>query len=170
MRPSKLNSMYLNEVTETELVKVLSTCNHKHSCDVNDLNMYVVKSTFLSIIQPFKYICNLSFNTGVFPSEMTIAKIVPLFKSGDDCTFTNYRPVSLLPQFSKILEKLFYKRLTDFVEKGNILSDSQYGFRNARSTSMALVDLVEKLSTAIDNKLVSLLTSKKRLTQLITLC
>ena len=87
---------------------------------------------------------------------MKIAKIVPLFKSGDDCTFTNYRPVSLLPQFSKILEKLFYKRLTDFVEKGNILSDSQYGFRNARSTSMALVDLVEKLSTAIDNKLVTI--------------
>ena len=46
---------------------------------------------------------------------MKIAKIVPLFKSGDDCTFTNYRPVSLLPQFSKILEKLFDKRFTDFV-------------------------------------------------------
>ena len=79
MGPSKLNSMYLNEVTETELVKGLSTCNHKHSCDVNDLNMYVVKSTFMFIIQPFKYICNLSFNTGVFPSVMKIAKIVPQF-------------------------------------------------------------------------------------------
>ena len=75
MGPSKLYSMYLNEVTETELVKVLSTCNHKHSCDVNDLNMYVVKSTFMSIIQPFKYICNLSFNTSVFPSEMKVAKL-----------------------------------------------------------------------------------------------
>ena len=62
MRPSKLNSMYLNEVTESELVKVLSTCNHKHSCDVNDLNLYVVKSTFMSIIHPFKYIviCHLT--------------------------------------------------------------------------------------------------------------
>ena len=49
----------------TELVKVLSTSNYKHSCDINDLNMYVVKSTFMSIIHPFKYICNLLFNTGV---------------------------------------------------------------------------------------------------------
>ena len=66
MGPSKVNSIYLNEVNETELMKVVSTCNHKHSCDVNDLNIYVVKSTFISVVQPFKYICNSSFRSGGF--------------------------------------------------------------------------------------------------------
>ena len=68
------------------------------------------------MVHPFLYICNLSFSKRVFPDEMKIAKVVPLFKS-DDNTFNNHRPVSLLPQFSKILEKLFDKTLHAFVEK-----------------------------------------------------
>ena len=68
---------------------------------------------------------------------MKIAKIVPLFKSGEDSIFSNYRPVSLLPQFSKVIEKLFDKRLTEFIEKNNSLSNSQYGFRSTRSTYLA---------------------------------
>ena len=66
MGPSKLNSIYLNEVNKTELMKVVSTYNHKHYCDVNDLNIYVVKSPFISVVQPFKYMCNLSFRSGGF--------------------------------------------------------------------------------------------------------
>ena len=67
--------------------------------------MLIIKSTFSSVVQPFLYICNLSFQSGIFPDKIKIAKVIPLFKSGDDSTFNNYRPVSLLPQFSKILEK-----------------------------------------------------------------
>ena len=85
--------------------------------------MYIVKSTFKAIATAFVHICNLSFSTGVFPNDLKIVKIVPIFKSGDDSSFTNYRPVSLLRQFSKILEKLFDKRLTEFIEKYNLLSN-----------------------------------------------
>ena len=63
------------------------------------------------------HICNLSFSKGVFPDAMKIARVIPLFKSGDKHVFTNYRPVSLLPQFSKILERLFNNRLDSFIEK-----------------------------------------------------
>ena len=87
---------------------------------------------------------------------MKVAKIVPLFKSGDKSSFTNYRPVSLLPQFSKILEKLFDSRLTNFVNKHNILNSSQYGFRNSRCTAMALLNLMENLGNASDKNLVTL--------------
>ena len=66
----------------------------------------------------------MPFQTGTFPDKMKIARVIPLFKSGDDSTFNNYRPVSLPPQFSKILEKLFDNRLSAFIEKYNILSDS----------------------------------------------
>ena len=80
------------------------------------------------------------------------SKIVPLFKSGDPKLFTNYRPVSLLSQFSKILEKLFDSRLQKFIEKHEILHESQCGFRAKRSTGWALMELVEEICANVDNK------------------
>ena len=81
------------------------------------------------------HICNVSFQTGVFPNKMKIAKVIPLYKSGEKNIFTNYRPISLLPQFSKILEKLYNNRLDKFLNKCNILSPNQYGFRSSMSTT-----------------------------------
>ena len=156
MGPSNVNSMFLHPVTEKELVYTINSCKYNYSCDFNDLSMNIVKCTFNAIIKPFMHICNLSFSNGVFPNDMKIAKIVPLFKSGDESIFSNYRPVSLLPQLSKILEKLFDKRLTDFVETHNILSNSQYGFRGNRSTAMALLDFMERVGSATDNKNITL--------------
>ena len=83
---------------------------------------------------------------------MKMAKVIPIFKSGDIHTISNYRPISLLPQFSKILDKLFVNRLDGFIEKYGLLSDHQYGFRSNRSTSLAVIDFVENISTAIDEK------------------
>lgn len=83
---------------------------------------------------------------------MKIAKVIPLYKTGDRHHFTNYRPVSLLSQFSKILEKRFTERLDNFIEKHKLLVDSQYGFRTDRSTSMALMELIEEITNCIDNK------------------
>ena len=155
MGESNLHSMFLKPVSEHELWNVFSSCKNKKSTDIDDVSMDIVKSTVGAIIKPFVHICNLSFSTGVFPKDMKIAKIIPLFKSGDDASFSNYRPVSLLPQFSKVLEKLFDVRLSDFIEKYKILSNSQYGFRKGRSTSLALIDFMEKLSSGIDNNLVT---------------
>ena len=83
---------------------------------------------------------------------MKVAKVVPIFKGGEKKHFTNYRPVSLLPQFSKVLEKLFHSRLSNFIDRYSILNDNQYGFRKNRSTSLALLELVEKLTAGLDNK------------------
>ena len=81
---------------------------------------------------------------------MKIAKVVPLFKANDTKEFSNYRPVSLLPQFSKILEKLINNRIIKFIKINNILANEQYGFRDHHSTASALLDLVETISTSLD--------------------
>ena len=81
---------------------------------------------------------------------MKLAKVIPLYKTGKQNVFTNYRPVSLLPQFSKIL--LFSEQLDEFIEKQNILCESQYDFISNRSTSMALLELIEEITSAVDNK------------------
>ena len=98
----------------------------------------------------------MSFQTGGFPSSMKLAKNIPVFKSGSKAEFNNYRPISLLSQFSKILEKLYNKRLEQFIDNNNVLSNSQYGFRSSMSTSHALIDLVEEISESIDKKLYTL--------------
>ena len=73
--------------------------------------LYVIYNVIVSIAKPLVHIFNLSLSCGVFPDHMKIAKIIPIFKNGQKTEFTNYRPISILSQFSKILEKLFNLRL-----------------------------------------------------------
>ena len=152
MNDSNVNSMFLNGVNRKEILDVIKLFANKTSTDYNGLNMFILKKITNFIVEPFLHICNLSLSKGVFPDVMKIAEVIPLFKSGDKHVFNNYRPVSLLPQFSKILEKLFNNRLDSFIDKNCILSECQYGFRNSRSTYMALMDLVENICELIEKK------------------
>ena len=147
---SNVNSMVLTEVNEVELLNIVSDFTPKTSTDLNSFDMQSIKAVFPSITKPFAYICNLSLTQGVFPDQMKVAKVVPLFKSGRRDIVSNYRPVSILPQFSKILEKVFHRRLESFIERSHILNDCQYGFRKNSSTSLALIDFVENITDAID--------------------
>ena len=81
---------------------------------------------------------------------MKVAKVIPIFKNGDKHRLNNYRPVSLLSLFSKILEKWFTQKVTVFLEKHKLISDNQYGFREQRSTSLALIQLIENITAATD--------------------
>ena len=145
-----LSSMFLTAVDEKEIINIVSKCTNKTSKDCDDIDMTVVKRVIEGISKPLTYICNLSFQTGTFPDKMKIAKVIPLYKTGNKHQFTNYRPVSLLPQFSKILEKLFNNRLEKFIDKHKLLTESQYGFRSNRATSLALIDSVEEITNSID--------------------
>ena len=137
-------SMFLSPVTEEEVVSIVRTCNSKTSTDSNGISMVILKKTKQSITKPLTTIFNMSFESGIFPNSMKISKIIPIFKSGSNVEFNNYRPISLLCQFSKILEKLYNKRLEKCIDKNNmLLSTSKYGFRRSMSTSHALIDLVE---------------------------
>lgn len=147
------SSMFLRAVQEKEIIEIVNKCKYKTSTDSNEIDMKIVKNVIEGISQPVTYICNLSFQTGKFPNKMKIAKVVPLYKSGDRHHFTNYRPLSLLPQFSKILEKLFNNRFDSFINKYELLSDSQYGFRANSSTALALTESIEEITNAIDHKL-----------------
>jgi len=88
---------------------------------------------------------------GIIPNDLKISKIIPIYKSDDVKSVSNYRPISILPAFSKIIEKLAYNWLLDFTNIHNILYNNQYGLRKRISTSMALIELIKKLTTSIDN-------------------
>ena len=102
------------------------------------------------------HICNISMSSGIFPDKMKVAKVIPVFKNGNPKLYSNYRPISVLSCFSKILERLIYNRVITFLDKHNILYDGQYGFRHGVSTELALVHAVDKLYNALENKLTSI--------------
>ena len=112
--------------------------------------MGVCGCLFHLIFAPLADIINLSLLKGNFPDKLKIAKIIPIFKAEDPNFFVNYRPISLLSNFSKFFEKVMYNRLVEFAEKHDILYRCQFGFRKNHSTSHALIYLVNKIASAID--------------------
>jgi hypothetical protein len=97
-------------------------------------------------------VIHTSLLTGIVPSQLKIAKNVPVFKSGDRTLMDNYRPISLLDNFSKIFEKVVFRQLSNFVEINNIITPSQLGFRKNHSTMHPLVHFVNNVSTALNKK------------------
>ena len=87
-------------------------------------------------IDPLTYLINLSINQGIFPSELNIAKVIPIYKSDDKQLIRNYRQISVLPYFSKMCEKIISNHLLNFIESNNILYDNQFGFRKNHSTTL----------------------------------
>ena len=144
--------MYMYPVTEKEVSEIVSGCKSKTSYGHDEISMKTVKYVIKQIVRPLTYIFNRSLITGIFPNDMKTAKVIPVFKSGDRLQFSKYRPISLLPQFSKILEKIFNKRLMSFIENHHVLTDRQYGFRSNHSTLLALTEFVEKVTSAIDKQ------------------
>ena len=90
--------------------------------------MALLKNVCESCSVPISMIVNMSLEQGIVPDGMKLAKVIPVYKAKSRDTFTNYRPISLLSNISKILEKVVHKRLYGFVTKHEILYDGQYGF------------------------------------------
>ena len=112
--------------------------------------MTVIKESILLVSEPLTHIINLSIQHGIVPDEMKIARVIPIFKSDDQSLFTNYRPISVLPSFSKFFERVIYNRLMQYLTNFNILCSNQYSFRKNHSTALTLIDLHDKISTAFD--------------------
>lgn len=143
------NSIFLSSVSKIEVERIILGLKNA-SPGYDSVHAKVVKATYKKYIDPLTHILNLSITQGFFPDSMKIAKIIPVFKSGDAMTITNYRPISVLPLFSKILEKLMYNRLMSFIGQNKILYQYQFGFREGHNTNMALSVLMDHILSALD--------------------
>ena len=99
--------------------------------------MRLIKTIKTEIIPALTCIFNQSSNTGIFPEKLKITKLIPIHKKGFLNDISNYRPISLLPSISKILEKLIYKQLSAYLNEHKLLYDSQYGLRAGHYTELA---------------------------------
>jgi len=150
-----LNKSYLNSclfflTDPANIIKISQTLQNKISSGYDDIPVNIMKSTINYIAELFSAIINSSLQNGIFPNPLKIARVSPIFKSGKSDQFINYRPISVLPSFSKISEKVIFNKLLQYLEKNNILSKNQYVFRKNHSTFMVITDLFDKISGAID--------------------
>ena len=137
-------SIFFNLATEEEIISIASSFKPGKAAGHDKISLSTIKQSIHCIAAPLTHIVNLSITHGVVPKEMKVACVVPIFKSGDQTLFTNYRPISVLPCFSKFLERIIYNRILGYLNDFNILYDNQYGFKRKNSTSLALVDLYDK--------------------------
>ena len=144
------NSFFLEAVTEHEVRNEIGKINATKSPGYDGLSAKIIKLVANEISKPITQIFNQTFLTGNIPHQLKIALVTPIHKSNEDNKFDNYRPISVLTCFAKLLEKIMYKRLINFVEKNNILSEHQYGFRKNRSTELAITEFIDKITKAID--------------------
>ena len=152
-QPGRLhNSFFLESTTQSEIVEIVKSLRLNTAAGHDKIPMWSVKESINYISEPLTYVLNLSINSGIVPAQMKLARVVPLYKSGDKRLLSNYRPVSVLPVFSKFLDKAVYNRLIRFFDKYEILCNNQYGFRKKRSTSLALLHLHDKITSAIDER------------------
>lgn len=124
---------------------------NKTSSGEDSIPMTIVKNVISQIAQPLSFIFNTSINTSTFPFLFKTAIITPVHKKGPLSDVNNFRPISLLNNFSKILEKLVANRLSSHLERHNLLTEEQYGFRARHSTSDAVCNFIQKLDSVLSS-------------------
>lgn len=133
-----------------EVENIIRSMPIKHSCGIDDIPILVIKCVSTDIAVILSKIINTCFQTGIFPDKLKIAKTLPLYKKGNPKLATNYRPVSLLPVFSKVFEKIINQRLISYLQKYNILSPTQFGFLPKTSTIDAVYSSISDIVTNLE--------------------
>ena len=150
LKEQQINSIYIRTVIEEEVHTVIQQLK-LGSAGWDSISPGIIKLCDRSISTTLTHVRNLSLSQGHFPRELKIARIIPLLKRGDPMIFSNYRPVSVLPAFSKIYEWIMYNGLIKFLNDFDILYDFQFGFRTGYSPNIALIYLVDKIIDSLNN-------------------
>lgn len=138
------------EVTLIEVRDVIDALKNKKSKDPYGFDISLIKSVKNLIVGPLTRLINLCFKESIFPEALKKTVVTPIFKKGDPNNVSNYRPISLLPILSKILEKCMASRMAQFFESHKLFTDSQFGFRKGLNTTLGILDLVSSILDAFD--------------------
>ena len=135
-------------ITPVVVIKAFKQLKIKVTEDLWGMSTNVCKSIIETVAPYLALIFNLCIDQGVFPTLMKHSKVIPLFKSGNSKDTNNYRPVSVLPVFSKVFEKVMLNQMLNHFNCNNILHDQQYGFTRGRCTTDAGVTLIKHIFNA----------------------
>ena len=138
-------------VSKFEVERNLKSIKRSKATGLDDLPPGLLKDSAELIAAPLTHLVNLSLVTNIFPADWKNAKIIPVYKSGTHSNLDNYRPISILPVLSKIIEKIVHRQLMSFLDKNSLLSEFQFGFRRGLSTELATTLLLDDIRREVDS-------------------
>ena len=139
------------EIEQESITMVINSLTNKSNVGIDGISTILLKCIAPSTIKPLTLIINQIMKTGVFLNKMKLAKVIPNYKKDNPTQVTNYRPISLLPVLSKVVEKTIAKQLSEYFEENKLFNQNQYGFRTGHSTEHAALELVDKITSQMDN-------------------
>jgi hypothetical protein len=144
------------KVNDSEINQIISKLKGKSSSGYDSISTEMLKLIYKPLLNVLTTIINQMLTSGIFPDKLKIAKVIPIYKSGEKTNCENYRPISLLPAISKVFEKVIFKQLYTYMTVNGFICTNQYGFRLNHSTEYATADLLDNLIDKLDNNLVPL--------------
>jgi len=147
-----MDSMFLMPVTESEIIEHIASLKSNSSPGPDNIQPLMIKECHKCLTKPVTHIINSIFKTGIIPIQFKSSVITPIYKNGAESDITNYRPISVINNFAKILEKCMKKRLLQFLERHSVLGEHQFGFRSGLSTQDAAFEVLNKIYDNIDKK------------------
>ena len=145
------SSFFLSPTTSTEIENIIMSLSSAKASGPFSISTSLLKTLKGILSIPLQLLFNCSFSTGLVPDQFKVARVVPIHKKGSSYLVSNYRPISLLSIFNKLIEKLMYNRIISYLEKFSILHNNQFGFRSKHSTTHALLLLTDRIQRSIDN-------------------
>ena len=139
------------EINEGSILKIIDHFPAKSSSGCDGITLKQLKYLKYVLIKSLTLLINQILNTEIFSEKMKIAKVIPIFLNDDESSFCNYRPISLLPIISKVIEKVIYNQIYSFFTKHQLFNDNQYGVRSGHSTEYAVMEVIDWTITALDS-------------------
>lgn len=149
--PSIVNSIVFDPIDAEEVCNLISKFNVNKGCGPFSIPSIVLFHMRHKLAKPISWIANICIMTGIHPDKLKLQKVIPFFKKGSKLSTANYRPISLLSNINKIIEKLVFNRVLSFLNRNNVIYEKQFGFRPKHSTNHALINIVDTISNAIDS-------------------
>ena len=146
------DSFFLFPTTRREIEVEISNLRTGKAVGPFSIPIDILKIIKCVVSKPLEILINASFSTGIVPHDLKLANVVPVYKKGPQTSLSNYRPISLLSIFNKLLERLMYNRMIKFLEKNDIFYTKQFGFRSKHSTDHAILCIIDRIQKAIDNR------------------
>ena len=145
-----LSSFTFQPITEETIINIIDKLKSKNSQNHDGLSSKHLKVIKHETSKAITLIVNQSLNTGIFPDKLKCAKVIPIYKKGDNTKLDNYRPISILPTVSNTLEWVIFDQLYAYFHQNNLLYSSQYGFKRKHSTELAVLELVDRITQELD--------------------